>query len=116
MKKIAARFRYKISLTTENIEQVLEDRLLKKNLAGKKEVSTFYQSNAGQLRSMGQLENTLQRLPECTEENFVNFYPFFPYHIHLIPEIVKSLRSAGGRGEQLSGSTRTLLAITQDII
>ena len=44
------------------------------------------------------------------------FYPFFPYQIHLIPEIVKSLRSAGGRGEQLSGSTRTLLAITQDIL
>ena len=30
--------------------------------------------------------------------------------------MVKSLRSAGGRQEQMSGSTRTLLAITQDIL
>lgn len=34
----------------------------------------------------------------------------------MIPEIVKSLRSKGGRGEQLSGSTRTLIAITQDVM
>lgn len=116
MKKIEARFRFKISLTTENIERVLEDRLLKKNVAGKKEVAALYQANAGVLRGMGQLEDTLQKLPDCTTETFEKFYPFFPYHIHLIPDIVKSLRSAGGRGEQLSGSTRTLLAITQDII
>jgi hypothetical protein len=116
MKKIEARFRFKISLTTENIERVLEDRLLKKNVAGKKEIASVYQANAGVLRGMGQLEDTLQKLPDCTPESFEKFYPFFPYHIHLIPDIVKSLRSAGGRGEQLSGSTRTLLAITQDII
>lgn len=116
MKKIEARFRFKISLTTENIERVLEDRLLKKNVAGKKEVAALYQANAGVLRGMGQLEDTLQKLPDCTPETFEKFYPFFPYYIHLIPDIVKSLRSAGGRGEQLSGSTRTLLAITQDII
>ena len=116
MKKIEARFRFKISLTTENIERVLEDRLLKKNVAGKKEIASVYQANAGVLRGMGQLEDTLQKLPDCTPDSFEKFYPFFPYHIHLIPDIGKSLRSAGGRGEQLSGSTRTLLAITQDII
>ncbi len=116
MKKIEARFRFKISLTTENIERVLEDRLLKKNVAGKKEIAAVYQANAGVLRGIGQLEDTLQKLLDCTPESFEKFYPFFPYHIHLIPDIVKSLRSAGGRGEQLSGSTRTLLAITQDII
>src|SRR5690606_27230254 len=55
-------------------------------------------------------------LPACTKEKFTTYYPFFPYQVHLIPEIVKTLRSKGGRGEQMSGSTRTLLAITQDIL
>ncbi|MGE0683039.1 MAG: BREX system P-loop protein BrxC [Candidatus Binatia bacterium] len=116
MKKIEGRFRCKFSLTTENIELVLEDRIFKKKLAGKNAVMQVYQANPGVLRDLGQLANVSQKLPECTDERFVTFYPFFPYHIHLIPEIVKSLRSAGGRGEQLSGSTRTLLAITQDIL
>lgn len=116
MKKIEGRFRFKFSLTTENIELVLEDRIFRKKLAGKNEVSRAYRENPGVLRDLGELKNTGQKLPDCTEERFVAFYPFFPYHIHLIPEVVKSLRSAGGRAEQLSGSTRTLLAITQDIM
>jgi len=35
MKKIEGRFRHKFNLTTENIELVLEDRIFKKNIAGK---------------------------------------------------------------------------------
>ena len=115
-KKVEGRFRFKLSLTTENIEQVLEDRLFRKNVAGRQEVTAVYQANPGVLRDLGELKNSHQKLPPCSEEKFATFYPFLPYQIHLIPEIVKSLRSAGGRGEQLSGSTRTLLAITQDIL
>ncbi|MEI6045091.1 MAG: BREX system P-loop protein BrxC [Chloroflexota bacterium] len=116
-KKIEGRFqRHKWNLTTENIELVLEDRLFKKNGPGAGEVKRVYDANPGLLRDMGQLVKTSQKLPECSEERFTTFYPFFPYQIHLIPEIVKSMRSAGGRGEQLAGSTRTLLAITQDIM
>lgn len=115
-KKVEGRFRFKLSLTTENIEQVLEDRLFRKNVAGRQAVTAVYQSNPGVLRDLGELKNSNQKLPPCSEEKFATFYPFLPYQIHLIPEIVKSLRSAGGRGEQLSGSTRTLLAITQDVL
>ncbi len=116
MKKIEGRFRHKFNLTTENIELVLEDRIFRKNVAGRKETLEVYNENPGVLRDLGQLANTSQKLPDCTEERFQKLYPFFPYQIHLVPEIVKTLRSAGGRGEQLSGSTRTLLAITQDIL
>jgi hypothetical protein len=116
MKKVEGRFRYKWSLTTENIELVLEDRIFKKKIAGKDAVAKAYDAGPGVLRGLGELANTSQKLPDCDRNRFVTFYPFFPYQVHLIPEIVKSLRSKGGRGEQLSGSTRTLLAITQDIL
>jgi hypothetical protein len=116
MKKIESRFRLKCSLTTENIELVLEDRIFRKNLAGKTAVTAAYNENPGVLRDLGELKSDGQKLPPCSEERFTKFYPFLPYQIHLIPDIVKSLRSSGGRGEQLSGSTRTLLAITQDIL
>ncbi|NIM13883.1 MAG: BREX system P-loop protein BrxC [Candidatus Aminicenantes bacterium] len=116
MKKIEARFRFKFPLTTENIELVLEDRLFKKNIRGKTVLETIYKKRGGTLRGLAQLSNTSQKLPECTEDKFPTYYPFLPYQVHLIPEIVKTLRSKGGRGEQLSGSTRTLLAIAQDIL
>ena len=47
MKKIEGRFRFKFSLTTENIELVLEDRLFKKTLAGKAEVAKTYNAEPG---------------------------------------------------------------------
>ncbi|MBD2741890.1 BREX system P-loop protein BrxC [Coleofasciculus sp. FACHB-1120] len=116
IKRLEGRFRFKFSLTTENIELVLEDRIFRKNLAGKNAVIEAYNENPGILRDLGELKNTSQKLPECSEERFTTFYPFLPYQIHLIPEVVKSLRRAGGRGEELSGSTRTLIGITQDIL
>jgi len=116
MKKIENRFRFRTALTTENIELVLEGRLFKKKIAGTKAIDDLYASRPGVLRGLGELANTSRILPSCSEEKFSVYYPFFPYQIHLIPEIVKTLRSKGGRGEQMSGSTRTLLAITQDIL
>ena len=118
MKKIEGRFRFKPALTTENIELVLEDRLFRKKIAGRKQIENLYESRgSGLLRGLGELANVTSRtLPACTKEKFATYYPFFPYQVHLIPEIVKALRSKGGRGEQMSGSTRTLLAITQDIL
>lgn len=118
MKKIEGRFRFKPALTTENIELVLEDRLFKKKLAGRQAIeATYEERGSGLLRGLGELVNVTSRtLPSCTKEKFATYYPFFPYQVHLIPEIVKTLRSKGGRGEQMSGSTRTLLAITQDIL
>jgi hypothetical protein len=115
-KKIEGRFRFKFGLTTENIELVLEDRIFKKTLTGKKEVETLYHDNPGGIRGIGEMANVPQNLPPCSDINFIKFYPFFPYQIHLIPEIVKALRAKGGRSDSLSGSTRTLLAITQDVI
>lgn len=116
MKKIEGRFRFKFALTTENIELVLEDRLFRKKIGSDKLLLDIYAKRSGELRSLGELADTNQALPPCTDQKFAIYYPFLPYQIHLIPEIVKSLRSKGGRGEQLSGSTRTLLAITQDIL
>ncbi|MFO0579206.1 MAG: BREX system P-loop protein BrxC [Polyangia bacterium] len=116
MKKIEGRFRFKCALTTENIELVLEDRLFRKKLGSEQALLDLYDKRSGELRGLGELANTNQALPPCTDKKFAVYYPFLPYQIHLIPEIVKSLRSKGGRGEQLSGSTRTLLAITQDIL
>ncbi|MBA3547589.1 MAG: BREX system P-loop protein BrxC [Nannocystis sp.] len=116
MKKIEGRFRFKFALTTENIEQVLADRLFRKKVAGRETLRNIYAERGGVLRGLGELADSVQSLPTCTQDSFPVYYPFFPYQIHVIPDLVKALRSRGGRGEQLSGSTRTLLAISQDIL
>ena len=99
MKKIEARFRFKISLTTENIERVLEDRLLKKNVPGKKEISSVYKANAGVLQG----DRTTLRIPckNCLivpPESFEKVYPFFPYHCRLRSGYCKIPQKRRGSG------------------
>ena len=98
MKKIEGRFRFKPALTTENIELVLEDRLFKKTIAGRQQIENLYETRgSGLLRGLGELANVTSRtLPACTKEKFATYYPFFPYQVHLIPEIVKR---SGPRGD-----------------
>lgn len=72
MKKIESRFRFKFSLTTENIELVLEDRLLKKTLAGKADVAKSYNQNPGVLRDLGQLANTSQNPPNAARSDLLS--------------------------------------------
>ena len=55
MKKIEGRLRYKWSLTTENIELVLEDRIFKKKIAGRDAVAKAYDAAPGVLRGLGEL-------------------------------------------------------------
>jgi hypothetical protein len=117
MKKIEGRFRFRWPLTTENIEMVLEERLFRKKLEGGNAVGRAYDAASGVLRGLGELAGVEgRRLPTCERDRFISLYPFFPWQIQIIPEVIKSLRAKGGRGEQLSGSTRTLLAITQDVL
>ena len=57
MKKIEGRFRYKLSLTTENIELVLEDRVLKKKIAGADAIRALFDTAPGVIQGLGELVN-----------------------------------------------------------
>jgi len=55
-------------------------------------------------------------LPACDEGKFIACYPFVPYQLMLIPDVLHGLRVAGGRGEALTGAHRSLLGITQSVL
>ena len=55
-------------------------------------------------------------LPACDEGKFIACYPFLPYQLILIPDMLHGLRVAGGRGEALTGAHRSLLGITQSVL
>src|SRR5690606_25872105 len=62
MKKIEGRFRFKPALTTENIELVLEDRLFRKTIDGKRQLKQEYETKgSGTLRGLGELANVTSR-------------------------------------------------------
>jgi hypothetical protein len=116
IKKLEGRFAKRYTLTTENIEQVLEERLFKKSKAGEVELRELYRQRGGILKDVGELIKVDRALPACEEGKFIACYPFVPYQLMLIPDTLHGLRVAGGRGEALTGAHRSLLGITQGIL
>ena len=116
IKKLEGRFAKRYTLTTENIEQVLEERLFKKSKAGEDALRELYWQRGGVLKDVGELVKVDRALPVCDEGKFIACYPFLPYQPILIPDVLHGLRVAGGRGEALTGAHRSLLGITQSVL
>jgi hypothetical protein len=116
IKKLEGRFYKRYTLTTENIERVLEERLFKKSKAGEDVLQDVYRRRGGALKDAGELVKADRALPTCDVDRFVACYPFLPYQLTLIPDVLHGLRVAGGRGEALTGAARSLLGITQGVL
>jgi hypothetical protein len=116
IKKLEGRFAKRYTMTIENIEQVLEERLFKKSKTGEDALREIYRRRGGSLKDAGELIKVDRALPACDEPKFAACYPFLPYQLILIPDALHGLRVAGGRGEALTGAHRSLLGITQGIL
>ena len=49
-------------------------------------------------------------------ERFALFYPYLPWTVAVIPDVVKGIAQASGRDEALTGSNRTMIAVVQGAI
>jgi hypothetical protein len=115
-KWLEGRFKKQYTLTAENIEVVLEERLFKKSAKGETELKILYQQKPGAISELGGLSKISRTFPDLNEERFISCYPFRPYQLILAPEILHSIRTAGGRSDVLAGATRSLLGITQGVL
>ncbi|MBC8457595.1 MAG: BREX system P-loop protein BrxC [Deltaproteobacteria bacterium] len=114
--KIGDRFHSKLELTSENIEKVIEERMLKKRETHKPSLLSYYKEHAGAIGNIATLQDANRQLPTCDADNFLKTYPLMPAQLDIIPDIFRALRSAGQRFTPLSGSERSLLGVVQSVI
>jgi len=113
---LEGRFYLTFQLTAENIEEVLEERLFRKNTKGEAALNKLYGEKQGAITELGGLTKTSRTLRTYDQISFISCYPFRPYQAVLVHEIVQRIRTAGGRADVLTGSTRTILGLTQGIL
>jgi len=113
---LEGRFHLRFQLTAENIEEVLEERLFRKNTKGESALNKLYSEKQGAIAELGRLTKTSRTLRTYDQSSFISCYPFRPYQTVLVHEIVQQIRTAGGRTDVLTGSTRTILGLTQGIL
>ena len=114
--KIRARFNLRLDLTSENIETVLEERILKKKESKRPELEALYSKASGNIATVGMLNNANRPLPQPNRERFVADYPFLPYQLSILQQIFAAVRTPGGERERIEGTERSLIGVTQAIL
>ena len=114
--KILGRFDTRLELTSENIERVVEERLLKKRPQGETLLQGLHQQYEGTITLLGRLDDANRTLPLPDAERFARDYPFMPLHFTLMQDAFARLRAKGGAALQLTGSERSMIGVVQAIL
>lgn len=118
--KLRDRFQIRVSLTPENIDVVVKKRLLEKTAdkARLKQLVDLYDKNSGTLVISAMLQDTARDFgglfTRIDREQFIESYPFMPYHIRLMQEIFNTLRAPVTVG--ISGRERAILQVGRSIL
>ncbi len=114
--KINQRFSQKIKLSNDDMSHVVEARLLQKNPAGRDELANRFAARTGQIADLGSLKNPQRVYPVPTDALFPTCYPYLPWMIDVVPDVVKGIAQAAGRGDAMGGATRTMISVVQGAI
>jgi len=114
--KINQRFALRCKLSNDDIGQVVEERLLRKKPAERHILGTRFTERAGEVTDLGAVANAQRVYPPPTADSFALFYPYLPWTVAAIPDVVRGIAQAAHRGDELTGSTRTLIGVVQGAI
>jgi hypothetical protein len=111
--KINQRFLAKCKLSNEDINTVVQERLLRKTIPAASSLREYFQQNSSELYDLGSLKDTQRVYPRPDAESFAQFYPYMPWTVAVVPDVTKGIAQAAGRGEELTGSNRTMIGVVQ---
>ena len=108
--KIQGRFRTRLSLSSANVDEVIQKRLLAKREEVRADLETEYARKGDILKNQLSFKDVGTTFPEFRDaDDFVQNYPFAPYQFKLLQKIFESIRKAGATGLHLAQGERSLL-------
>ncbi len=116
--KIQARFKTRMKLTSKNVDEVIQARLLAKNEAGAREAALLYvkwKNNFGTLFDFADGATKYQNYRD--ENHFVKSYPFVPYQFTLFQKAIMGLSQHDDfEGRYRSVGERSMLGVFQEVV
>jgi len=108
--KIQGRFRTRLSLSSANVDEVIQSRLLAKREEVKRDLQEVFHKKGDILKSQLTFSNCGMTLKNVKDgDDFVQNYPFVPYQFQLVQKIFEAIRRAGATGLHLARGERSLL-------
>ncbi len=108
--KIQGRFKTRLSLSSSNVDEVIQQRLLAKREEAAAELERLFALKGDVIRNQLTFRNVgMTFRPVRGADDFVTNYPFVPYQFQLLQKIFESIRKAGATGLHLARGERSLL-------
>ena len=108
--KIQGRFRTRLSLSSANVDEVIQERLLAKREEVRNDLEAEYAKQGDILKNQLSFKDAGMTFPQFRNaDDFVRDYPFAPYQFKLLQKIFESIRKAGATGLHLAQGERSLL-------
>jgi hypothetical protein len=116
--KIQGRFTNKIPLTSQNVDEVIEKRLLEKNEEGVELLGELYDKEGQNIKTLLTFsEAGIQFKGFQSNTDFVNKYPFIPYQFDLFQQCIKALSKHNVfQGKHQSVGERSMLGVFQEVL
>ena len=112
--KIQGRFDTKLSLTSSNVDEVIEKRILAKTYEANNELKIIYDQKESIIRNLLTFSSntSYQKIYDSSDE-FSQVYPFVPYQFKLVQDVFDNIRSHGYAGKHLAHGERSLISAFQ---
>ncbi|MFA5417025.1 MAG: BREX system P-loop protein BrxC [Bacteroidales bacterium] len=116
--RIQARFKIKIPLTSANVDEVIEKRLLKKNDEAQKLLVSAYRKDSAHLNTLLSFsEAGVQFKGYANEVDFANKFPLIPYQFDLFQQCRRTLSTHNAfQGKHASVGERSMLGVFQHVV
>jgi len=115
--KIQGRFKTKLSLTSQNVDEVIQKRLLTKKESYKNYLENFYKENGIRIDNGIHFSEGSKSLEKYkTASKFADFYPLVPYQFGLLQQVFENIRKQGYTGKHMSEGERSMLTSIQDAV
>lgn len=115
--KIQARFANRMKLTSQDVAEVIQKRLLTKNKVGTELLSVVYQDEANNFKTLFDFADGSQTYRNFQDQDhFIHSYPFIPYQFALFQAAIKCLsQHSAFEGKHSSVGERSMLGVFQEV-
>lgn len=115
--KIQARFANRMKLTSANVDEVIQKRLLLKNEAGVSILSVVYHEQENNFKTLFSFSDGSQTYQNFKDrDHFIQSYPFIPYQFPLFQSAIQSLSQHNAfEGKHSSVGERSMLGVFQHV-
>lgn len=115
--KIQGRFKTRVKLTSQDVEEVIRKRLLEKNERGAYALKGIYAAEAANFKTLfGFADGAKTYRNYVSEDLFVGTYPFVSYQFPLFQQAIEGLSEHNAfEGKNSSVGERSMLGVVQQV-